>query len=166
MSPSKLTVEVWPVTHPGQAEVNEDTVLIYQPADPDTLRLQGSMYVLADGLGGASRGQQASRYAAQRIIQLYYASDEPDLGLRLREAIGLDSIDVPVTGANARRKCHLLPIGCPQGIVVVTIASKRAAAVTLHLIEPKLMVTAVLVYHDGDPVSVRRQPWVVIKHLV
>jgi serine/threonine protein phosphatase PrpC len=89
MSPSNLTVEVWPITDQGQVpEQNEDYVLVYQPSDPQQARYSGSLYIVADGLGGGMRGQLASRFAARQVMYAYYNSDEPDLGLRLRQAIG------------------------------------------------------------------------------
>ena len=87
MSPSNLTVEVWPVTDAGQAPENEDFVLVHQPQDDDDLRLSGRLYIVADGEGGGTRGQIASRYAAQKVMHEYYTDNEPDLGLRLRRAI-------------------------------------------------------------------------------
>ena len=87
MSPANLTVEAWPVTDAGQAEQNEDFVLVHQPEDEDVLRYSGRLYIVADGQGGGMRGQIASRYAAQKVMYEYYNSDEPDLGLRLRQAI-------------------------------------------------------------------------------
>ncbi len=94
MSPSRLTVEVWPATDAGQAEENEDYVLVYQPDDPTLARYAGSLYVVTDGQGGGGRGQMASRYAAQKVMNAYYASDEPDLGLRLREAVRAANADL------------------------------------------------------------------------
>ncbi len=90
MSPSKLTPDVWPITDVGGADngENEDYVLIYQPQDPDEMLLSGSLYLVADGMGGGSRGRIASQYAAERIMQLYYqVVGEPDLGIRMRDAI-------------------------------------------------------------------------------
>ncbi|HEC22987.1 MAG TPA: Stp1/IreP family PP2C-type Ser/Thr phosphatase, partial [Chloroflexi bacterium] len=95
MSPSKLTVEVWPVTDRGQAlEQNEDFVLVYQPTDPQQARYSGSLYVVVDGMGGGMAGQLASRYAARKVMHAYYSSDEPDLGLRLREAVEAANADL------------------------------------------------------------------------
>ncbi len=91
--PSKLTLDVWPITSAGQAESNEDSVMVYIP-DPGTARIQGTLYVVADGQGGAPRGKLASEYAARRVMHAYYTSDEPDLGLRLREAIEAANTDL------------------------------------------------------------------------
>lgn len=89
-----MTVEAWPVTDAGQIEQNEDYVLVYEPGDEALLRLNGSLYVVADGHGAGARGGSASRYAAHRIMAEYYGSTEPDLGLRLRQAIQTASNDL------------------------------------------------------------------------
>ncbi len=89
-----MTVEAWPVTDSGLADDNEDFVLIHQPTGEAERRFSGSLYVVADGQGGGERGRMASRYAAQKIMHTYYTSDEPDLGLRLREAVGAANADL------------------------------------------------------------------------
>jgi len=94
MSPSNLTAEVWPATDAGQAESNEDYVLLYQPTDAQVARYAGSLYVVVDGEGGGTRGTLASRYAAQKVMHAYYTSDEPDLGLRLRQAVQAANADL------------------------------------------------------------------------
>lgn len=94
MSPSKLTVEAWPVTDRGQADENQDTVLIYEPANSNQIRFSGNLYVVADGLGSGERGKLASEYAARRVMHHYYMHDEPDLGLRLRESIEAANTDL------------------------------------------------------------------------
>lgn len=79
----------------GQSDVtNEDAVLVYQPTDPGQARLDGSLYVIADGQGGAQRSRIASSYAAQKVMSSYYSSDEPDLGLRLQWAIQEANLDL------------------------------------------------------------------------
>ncbi len=82
------------MTDAGQAASNEDYVLIYQPADAQVARYAGSLYVVADGEGGGTRGALASRYAAHKVMHTYYTSDEPDLGLRLRLAVQAANADL------------------------------------------------------------------------
>jgi serine/threonine protein phosphatase PrpC/formylglycine-generating enzyme required for sulfatase activity len=94
MSPSRLTVEAWPVTDPGQAGENQDAVLIYEPSNATQVRLSGNLYIVADGLGTGARGKLASEYTARRVMHYYYTSDEPDLGLRLRDAIEVANLDL------------------------------------------------------------------------
>lgn len=89
-----MTVEAWPVTDAGQVEQNEDYVLVYEPDDETQMRLSGSLCVVADGHGAGMRGGAASRYAAHKIMAEYYDSQEPDLGLRLRQAIQAANADL------------------------------------------------------------------------
>lgn len=116
MSPSNLTVEVWPVTDPGRAEANEDFVLVHQPEDEEVARYSGSLYVVADGQGGGTSGQIASRYAAQRVMYEYYNDAEPDLGLRLRQAISRANADLY---EYARQQPELIKLGTTLVAAVV-----------------------------------------------
>lgn len=118
MSPSKLTSEVWPVADAGQAPADrEDGVLVYQPPDPTEAHYSGSLYVIASGLSGGERGELASRYAAQKIMSTYFSSDEPDLGLRLREAVEAANTDLYTY---AQQSSELVKVG-----VVITAVAVR-----------------------------------------
>ena len=68
---------------------NEDFVEFFEPDDLDELRLSGNLYIVADGVGGASKGERASQYAAQKVLYEYYRYPEMDLGERLRQAFRL-----------------------------------------------------------------------------
>ena len=62
------------LTHPGRKRSNnEDYISYFEPNDENVLGKSGSIYILADGVGGASKGEQASQYAAKknplRILQ-------------------------------------------------------------------------------------------------
>jgi formylglycine-generating enzyme required for sulfatase activity/serine/threonine protein phosphatase PrpC len=95
MSPSKLTPEVWPVTSTGQPGVeNQDAVLIYQPTDPTEATYAGSLYVVAASQPVGEQGHVASQYAVRKVMDAYYRNPEPDLGLRLREAIAAANADI------------------------------------------------------------------------
>lgn len=126
MSPSRLTVEAWPVSEAGQAAQNEDYVLIYQPSDEAEARLSGSLYVVADGLGGGARGQTASRYAAEKVMEAYFSSDEPDLGLRLRMAVELANADL---FAYAQERPELVKVGAALVAVAVRGEQLHVASV-------------------------------------
>ncbi len=108
MSPSRLTIEAWPVTEAGQAEENQDTVLIYEPADPSVARYSGSLYVVVDGMGASAGALLASRYTAQRVMHSYYNDPEPDLGLRLKEAVLAANADL---FAYSQQQAELVKLG-------------------------------------------------------
>lgn len=66
-----LTAEA--LTHPGQKRPNnEDFVAFFEPKNERDLLQSGSLYIVADGVGGASRGEQASQFAAQKVLYEYY----------------------------------------------------------------------------------------------
>lgn len=70
------------LTHPGKKKPNnEDYVSFYEPGedDPSGMRAAGSLYVVADGVGGATEGERASWYAAEKVKFLYYSYD-PQMG--------------------------------------------------------------------------------------
>lgn len=51
---------------------NEDWIAGYEPDDPEEVQLSGYLYIVADGVGGASRGERASQYAAQKVLYEYF----------------------------------------------------------------------------------------------
>ncbi|MBP7139305.1 MAG: Stp1/IreP family PP2C-type Ser/Thr phosphatase [Caldisericia bacterium] len=57
-------------------ELNEDCYLIYEPKDPKKLKLYGKLYGVADGVGGYSRGDEASKLALKVIKEVYYSLPE------------------------------------------------------------------------------------------
>lgn len=67
-------------THKGIIrEHNEDAVGYHYPSNIHTLTEKGVLSVIADGVGGLKNGEQASQYAVNRLIELYYlASSDLD----------------------------------------------------------------------------------------
>lgn len=68
-------------------ENNEDKFDFYEPDEPEILAARGSLYVVADGIGGALAGQIASEMMVKRLISGYYGSSAPDPDDALRCAI-------------------------------------------------------------------------------
>jgi PPM family protein phosphatase len=64
---------------------NEDFVALFEPIEPAEVEASGCLYVLADGVGGAAKGERASQYAAQKVLHGYYQSPHVEPGERLRQ---------------------------------------------------------------------------------
>ena len=57
---------------------NEDYVGFYEPFRIADQKAYGRLYVLADGVGGATAGEVASKYAVNKIIYTYYQEQAGD----------------------------------------------------------------------------------------
>lgn len=67
-------------------ENNEDKFEFFQPDDEDVLARKGSLYAVADGMGGHAAGQIASEIALKTTIKAYYADSSPMVEESLRAA--------------------------------------------------------------------------------
>ena len=87
-SAKDLAIESAVLTHPGRKRrQNEDFVAFFEPDDPTELQQSGRLYIVADGVGGAAKGEKASQYAAQKVLFEFYHDDDPDAGARLRRSM-------------------------------------------------------------------------------
>lgn len=57
--------------------LNEDSVSVVIPENPDLLRRMGVLGVVADGMGGHEGGELASRMTVDRVSQSYYDAAAP-----------------------------------------------------------------------------------------
>lgn len=74
---------------------NEDFVVFYEPETADDRQRHGSLYIVADGVGGADAGEVASQYASERTLHHYLAAaGEPNWGARLIEAMQAANTDL------------------------------------------------------------------------
>ena len=74
---------------------NEDFVTVYEPQTPDDLLLHGTLYIVADGVGGADAGEVASQYASERMLHHYLQlTDSEGPGPRLLEAMQAANTDL------------------------------------------------------------------------
>jgi protein phosphatase len=74
-------------SHTGRKKKNnEDYVTFYIPEKEPELKASGGLFVLADGVGGASYGEIASKYAADMVLFEYFQHADQDIGERLVQA--------------------------------------------------------------------------------
>jgi len=74
---------------------NEDFVAVYEPESTDDYLLHGSLYIVADGVGGADAGEVASQYASEQTRHHYLQSGHGEgWGQRLLEAMQAANTDL------------------------------------------------------------------------
>lgn len=75
-------------TDPGRKRPNnEDWVTGFEPTNPLEKQNSGSLYIVADGVGGASRGERASQYAAERVLFDFFKETTLEPATRLQNAM-------------------------------------------------------------------------------
>ncbi len=86
--PTPRIAGVGSATHAGRVRPkNEDYLLAEIPDDPVLGGSRGSLFLVADGVGGAGAGSVASAEAAHTVLQEYYLDRRGDPGRRLRQAV-------------------------------------------------------------------------------
>jgi serine/threonine protein phosphatase PrpC len=86
----ELDLVVATLTDIGRARPrNEDFVEYYVPPDPQQLAHKGSIYLVADGMGGHQAGEVASQRAVELAISNYYNETTDDVGASLVQAFHL-----------------------------------------------------------------------------
>lgn len=68
-------------------QLNEDSVVSFLPEDQQEMESKGILFVVADGLGGHTRGEVASQLAVNTIRDVYYQQGSDDLEASLRLAV-------------------------------------------------------------------------------
>lgn len=85
-APPPLPVTIWGTTDRGRVrEGNEDTVYPHNDADtyayqprPETVNQKGHLLLVADGIGGAQAGSEASRWVRRVVVERYYDFPDPN----------------------------------------------------------------------------------------
>ena len=68
-------------------KINEDSLLVHEPTDNKAYLKKGNLYIIADGVGGLSRGDIASKTAVENIKEYYYSFKSSNLKRSLSKAI-------------------------------------------------------------------------------
>lgn len=86
-SPQQIDLEAIKLTDVGLARPhNEDYVEYIVPSDPQQLANRGSLYLVADGMGGHQAGEVASEGAVELVIAKYYGDTKHDAPTSLVQA--------------------------------------------------------------------------------
>jgi serine/threonine protein phosphatase PrpC len=67
-------------------EKNEDAFCHFEPSDAEALRKKGTIFIVADGIGGHQGGDVASKLAVDKVQETYFACEEKDPTEALRVA--------------------------------------------------------------------------------
>jgi serine/threonine protein phosphatase PrpC len=82
-----MRLEAACLSHIGQVrQRNEDAIGYFEPGEPRVRGKKGSIFIVADGMGGHRGGEIASQLAVDTVVASYYASRESDPSLALDQA--------------------------------------------------------------------------------
>ena len=80
-------IQAHALTDKGRRPNNEDFVTFFEPTDLQERQNSGCIYIVADGVGGASVGERASQYAAEKVLYEYLQHPQIEPGKRLKQVI-------------------------------------------------------------------------------
>ncbi|PYN89040.1 MAG: Stp1/IreP family PP2C-type Ser/Thr phosphatase [Candidatus Rokuibacteriota bacterium] len=106
---------------------NEDFVGAFEPEDPELLQSRGRLFVVADGMGGYTRGDVASRLAVESLHHTYYeaARSEP-----LPEAL---RVSVQIANEAVYRESRLAAGEGPMGTTLTALVIRDHDAFLAHV---------------------------------
>jgi len=103
-----LSLQIGYRTDPGRKrDHNEDAVGVWHPRDPTVRRRKGSLFVVADGLGGHLAGEVASRQAVDTFIGSYRENPDPNIPACLVQAVQRANAEVYTRGQALSRRARM-----------------------------------------------------------
>lgn len=111
-----LRVQVASATDRGQVRSNNEDAVLAETGDSQAPERRGVLCVVADGMGGHAAGEVASSLAVQTTRQHFYASNNPENGEALREAVSAANEAV---WREAQRSPDRAGMGCTISAAVV-----------------------------------------------
>jgi len=126
-SGTSLQLEVGQFSHPGRKRTNnEDWLGAFQPDDAGRLATKGSLFLVADGMGGHRSGELASRRAVDHVIRTYFDDPDPDVAASLERAIQAANSALYAAAAESPERGR-----CGTTLVAAVIQEQRPRALGL-----------------------------------
>lgn len=111
-------------------ELNEDSGTYIQPDDPEVLSSKGLLILVADGMGGHSAGEVASRMAVEVITRTYY-EDGGDPQSALKKAFREANRAIHKTAENDESKTGM-------GTTCTALVLQNGTAISAHVGDSRL----------------------------
>ena len=98
-----MQLEIGQFSHPGRKRKNnEDWLGTFHPEDPERLARKGSLFLVADGMGGHRSGEMASRTAVDHVIRTYVDDPNTDVATSLSRAVQSANSALFASGSDAK----------------------------------------------------------------
>lgn len=78
----------------GKRKNNQDYAGFFVPRDENQKLSSGSLFIVADGVGGAAHGEIASKYAVETVLHEYYKTPDVPVETRLKRAFLKANADI------------------------------------------------------------------------
>src|SRR6266700_6093431 len=91
----QLRLDVAQLTDVGRKrDHNEDNMAYVIPKDPQVMSKKGTLFIVADGMGGHAAGEVASEIAVDTVSSVYYQDESDDLAVSLMQAIKRANVSI------------------------------------------------------------------------
>lgn len=127
------TLQSTSATDPGRIRtINADSLVTHEPSGPLERVQKGTIWVIADGLGGGKHSMQVSRFAARTVADAYWGSAIPDPASRLRAALErtnhvLYAQNDPATATNSPSGATVLAAVIIENTLIIAHAGRSRA---------------------------------------